>query len=270
MAQTIGFVGLGQMGGHMALRFLNAGHEVVGTARRRDRARWLVDKGVRWQDTPGEVAEAADVVFTSLPDDDALTSVAGSLLGGLVAGKTWIDTSTVSPRVSRALASRARAQRVELLDAPVSGSVAHVKAGALTIMVGGSAQGYLRVEPLLDVLGSSTYVGGNGQGLVLKLAININLAAQMLAFSEGLLLAERAGVNRTLAAALMAHSAIGSPMLRARVPLVLDGPDEAWFDIGLMRKAIRLALATAGEADVRLPTAGAAAEVLAQAGSLDE
>ena len=127
-----------------------------------------------------------------------------------------------------------------MLDAPVSGSVPQVEAGALTIMVGGDERAYARVEPTLRQLGTPTHVGDNGQGLVLKLAINISLAVQMLAFAEGLLLAERSGIDRQLAIDVMTQSPIGSPMLKARAPLVLDLPEEAWFDVGLMHKDITL------------------------------
>ena len=150
--------------------------------------------------------------------------------------------STVSPRASRELAERVRAQGAAMLDAPVSGSVPQVQTGTLTIMVGGDEHAYARVEPVLRELGTPTHVGENGQGLALKLAINISLAVQMLAFAEGLLLAERSGIDRGLAIDVMTQSPIGSPMLKARAPLVLDLPDEAWFDIGLMQKDIALAL----------------------------
>jgi 3-hydroxyisobutyrate dehydrogenase-like beta-hydroxyacid dehydrogenase len=135
-------------------------------------------------------------------------------------------------------------------------------------MVGGDEDAYARVEPVLRVLGTPTRIGDNGQGLVLKLAINISLAVQMLAFSEGLLLAERDGIDPSLAAKVMTDSAIGSPMLKARVPLVLDLPDEAWFDVGLMRKDIELALDAAREHDVPLPSAAVAGEILGRATDL--
>ena len=155
-----------------------------------------------------------------------------------------------------------------MLDAPVSGSVPQVQTGTLTIMVGGNKDAYARVEPILRELGIPTYIGENGQGLVLKLAINISLAVQMLAFAEGLLLAERAGVDRMLAVDVMTQSPIGSPMLKARAPLVLDLPDEAWFDVGLMQKDIVLALETARELGVPLPSAGVADELLTVARAL--
>jgi hypothetical protein len=137
---TIGFVGLGHMGGNMAARILTAGYPVYGEERSREHAQHLIDEGLKWCDTPREVAEAADVVFTSVPDDGALEDVASGpngVLAGLAAGKTWVDVSTVSPQASRELAARVRTQGAFMLDAPVSGSVPQVQSGTLTIMVGG-------------------------------------------------------------------------------------------------------------------------------------
>lgn len=269
--QTLGFVGLGHMGGNMAARLLAAGYAVHGESRSRERTQHLVDEGLGWLDTPREVAAVADIVFTSIPDDAALQDVAAGsdgLLAGLEAGKVWVDVSTVSPRVSREVADRVRETGAIMLDAPVSGSVPQVQSGSLTIMVGGEKGAYERVEPVLRELGTPTRVGGNGQGLVLKLAVNISLAVQMLAFSEGLLLAERDGVDPQVAAEVMTQSPIGSPMLKARAPLVLDLPDDAWFDVSLMRKDIRLALETGRELGVPLASAGAAEEALTRAGEL--
>ena len=265
---SVGFVGLGHMGGNMAARLHSAGYEVYGNEREREHARALEEAGLRWRDTPREVAEAAEIVLTSLPDDEALESAASGpdgVLAGLAAGKIWVDVSTVSPRVSRELAERASERGAALLDAPVSGSVPQVQSGTLTIMVGGDEDAYRRVEPVLRELGTPTHVGENGQGLALKLAINISLAVQMLAYSEGLLLATNFGVDSTVATRVMTESPIGSPMLKARAPLVLDLPEEAWFDVGLMHKDITLALALARELDLLLPSADAADVALSQA-----
>jgi len=268
---TLGFVGLGHMGGNMASRFLAAGYTVYGESRHRQEVQELVDKGLGWRDTPREVAESADVLFTSLPDDDVLENVASGpdgILAGLTEPKIWVDMSTVSPRVSRELAERVRAQGAAMLDAPVSGSVPQVQAGSLTIMVGGDEQAYERIEPLLRELGTPTYIGENGQGLVLKLAINISLAVQMLAFAEGLVLAERSGIDPKLAVDVITQSALGSPMLKARADLVLDLPDEAWFDVSLMQKDVALALETGRELHVPLHSAAAADSVLTIAQAL--
>jgi 3-hydroxyisobutyrate dehydrogenase-like beta-hydroxyacid dehydrogenase len=265
---AIGFVGLGTMGGNMASRFLAAGYPVHGEERSRTHADDLVQHGLQWRDTPREVAEAAEIVFTSVPDDDVLDAVAsgpGGILAGIAADQIWVDMSTVSPRASRELAGRVRAQGAVMLDAPVSGSVPQVQSGTLTIMVGGDEQAYARVEPILRELGTPTHVGDNGQGLALKLAINISLAVQMLAFAEGLLLAERSGIDRGLAIEVMTQSPIGSPMLKARARLLLDLPEEAWFDIGLMQKDVALALDAARQLGVPLPSAAAADQMLSTA-----
>jgi 3-hydroxyisobutyrate dehydrogenase-like beta-hydroxyacid dehydrogenase len=270
-ARKIGFVGLGHMGGGMAARFLAAGYPVYGEQRNRADAQGIIDDGLQWRDNAREVAEAADILFTSLPDDGVVEAVASGsdgILAGLTPGKIWADMSTISPRASRGLAERVHALGATMLDAPVSGSVPQVQAGTLTIMVGGDSDAYARIEPLLHELGTPTHIGENGQGLVLKLAINIALAVQMLTFAEGLLLAERAGVDRKLAVKVMTESAIGSPMLKARAPLVLDLPDEAWFDIGLMQKDVVLALDTARQLHVPLPSAAVADELLTVARAL--
>jgi 3-hydroxyisobutyrate dehydrogenase-like beta-hydroxyacid dehydrogenase len=268
---TIGFVGLGAMGGALAGRLLQ-GNQVYGTNRTRARASALVEQGLIWRDTPREVAASAPVVFSMVTDDAALaavTSGSDGILAGLRPGSVYIDMSTVSPQASRELAGRVHAAGASMIDAPVSGSVPAAREGTLSIMAGGPEASFLAVAPLLGQLGRTvTHVGGNGQGLLLKLAINISLAAQMLAFSEGLLLAERGGISPELAVRAMTDSPIGSPMLQARAPLVLDLPEQAWFDVQLMHKDIRLALEAARESRVPVPAAGAADRVLTRAEEL--
>jgi 3-hydroxyisobutyrate dehydrogenase-like beta-hydroxyacid dehydrogenase len=174
--------------------------------------------------------------------------------------------STVSPRASRTVAEQVKPSGAEMLDAPVSGSIPQAESGTLAIMVGGDELAFAKVEPLLREVGQSvTHVGENGQGLVLKLAINISLAVQTLAFSEGLLLAERDGVDPRIAAEVMSATPIGSPMLKARIPLLLALPEQAWFDMAMMRKDIRLALEAAQAIDVPLPSAAAADQMLTRA-----
>jgi 3-hydroxyisobutyrate dehydrogenase-like beta-hydroxyacid dehydrogenase len=269
---TIGFVGLGAMGSRVAGRLLDAGNEVYGTNRTKLKAQTLIDHGLQWHDTPREVAAAADVMFSMVTDDAALaavTSGADGILAGLQNGQVYVDMSTVSPKASRQLADQVRSLGAQMLDAPVSGSIPQAESGTLAIMVGGDEQAFRKVEPLLRELGQTvTHIGENGQGLVLKLAINISLAVQVLAFSEGLLLAERDGVDSRLAAEVMSASPIGSPMLKARIPLLLDLPDQAWFDVAMMQKDIRLALQAADELEIPLPSAAVADKMLTRAGEL--
>jgi len=268
---AIGFVGLGAMGSRMAGRLL-PGNQVSGTNRSPDKAAGLIARGLVWRDTPREVAEASEVIFSMIADDAALGAITGGpdgILAGLKPGQVYADMSTVSPRASRALAQSVRARGASLLDAPVSGSVNAAEQGTLAIMVGGPGEAFAAAEPLLRQLGQTvTHIGANGQALVLKLAINLSIGAQMQAFSEGVLLAERSGIDPKLATEVMAGSAIGSPMLRARAPFVLDLPDQAWFDVRLMRKDLGLTLDAARELGVPVPSAALADAELARAEEL--
>ena len=211
--------------------------------------------------------------MTSLPNDDVVESVAtgpDGLLAGLSEGKIWADLSTISPRVSRELAARVRDQGTggRCSTRPYPGASRRSRPERSRSWSAATRTPTARVEPVLRVLGTPEYVGENGQGLVLKLAINISLAVQMLAFSEGLLLAERDGIDPHRAAEIMTESAIGSPMLKARVPLVLDKPNETWFDVELMHKDIRLARQAGEELATPLPTAAVADEILGAADQL--
>jgi 3-hydroxyisobutyrate dehydrogenase-like beta-hydroxyacid dehydrogenase len=269
---TIGFIGLGAMGSRIAGRLLDSGHGVYGTNRTAAKAQTLIDGGLQWRDTPREVAAAVDVIFSMVTDDAALDAIAlgpDGILAGLEEGKIYVDMSTVSPRASRELAARVDSLGAQMLDAPVSGSIPQAESGTLAIMVGGEPHAFAAVEPLLHELAQTvTHIGPNGQGLLLKLAINISLAVQTLAISEGLLLAERGGVEAEVAADVMSTSPIGSPMLKARMPLLLHLPEQAWFDVELMQKDIRLARHTADDLQIPLPSATIADKMLTQARNL--
>ena len=270
--RTIGFVGLGAMGSRIAGRLLDAGHELYGTDRTESKAQPLSERGLRWLDSPREVAAAADVVFSMVTDDaavGAITSGPDGIIAGLEDGQVYVDMSTISPRISREVAGQVRAVGAEMLDAPVSGSIPQAESGMLAIFVGGSEEAFVSVEPVLRKLGRAvTRIGPNGQGLLIKLAVNISLAVQTLAFSEGLLLAERGGIDPRLAAEAMSTSSIGSPMLKARVPLLINLPQQAWFDVTMMHKDIRLARQAADDLEISLPSAAVADEMLARASEL--
>jgi 3-hydroxyisobutyrate dehydrogenase-like beta-hydroxyacid dehydrogenase len=254
----LAFVGLGVMGGRMAHRLLAAGHRVTGYNRTKAKARGLLEKGLRWADTPRQAAQAADLVFTMVTDMIALqavTSGADGLLAGLGSGKVYVDMSTVSPASSRALAAAVAARGAAMLDAPVSGSVSTLEEGRLSIMVGGDREIFERVKPILLAIGPTvTYLGQNGSAVLMKIAANLNLATQILAFSEDVLLAEKGGIPRELAVHVLLNSVIASPMLKYRGPFVLHMPEEAWFDVTMMQKDLNLALDLGRELAVPLPT----------------
>ncbi len=268
----VGFVGLGVMGSRMVKRLLDAGRRVVGYNRTRAKAQWLVDLGMEWADSPRQVAEGADVVFSMVTDTKALQAVTegpDGILAGLGPGKVYVDMSTVSPAASRALAERVRQRGAQMLDAPVSGSVVTLEEGRLSIMVGGDRDAFERVRPILQDIGPVvTHVGGNGQAVLMKVATNLSLAVQMLAFSEGLLLAERGGIPRETAVHVLLNSVIASPMLKYRGPFVLRMPEEAWFDVNMMQKDLLLALEMGRELNVPLPTTATTNEYLTAARGL--
>ena len=255
---NLGFVGLGVMGGNMVARLLAKNHTVTGYNRTRSKAQWLIDLGMKWADSPRAVAEAADVIFTMVTNASALSAIhdgPNGLLAGLHSGKFLIDMSTVSPEASRALAEKVRAKGADMIDAPVSGSVVTLQQGKLSVMAGGRKETFEQVSPLLlDIGPKVTYVGDNGKALSLKIAVNLNLAVQMMAFSEGVLLAEKSGIARDVAVDVMVHSAIASPMIQYRGPFVLQQPPEAWFDVNMMQKDLGLALELGKQVDVPLPT----------------
>src|SRR6516164_3201923 len=269
---NLGFVGLGVMGGQMVDRLLRKGHAVTGYNRTASKAQWLVERGMKLADSPRAVAAAADVTLTMVTNTPALEAVAGGpdgLLAGLSAGKVFVDMSTVSPAFSRALAARVRETGADMVDSPVSGSVTTLQEGKLSVMVGGRRETFDRVKRLLEDIGPKvTYVGENGLAVSMKIATNLSLAVQMLAFSEGVLLAEKSGIARETAVDVLTHSVIGSPMVQYRGPFVLKMPGEAWFNVNMMQKDMLLALELGRQVNVPLPTTSATNQLLTAARGL--
>jgi len=265
----LGFIGLGVMGSQMVDRLLSKGHTVTGYNRTRAKSEWLVKKGMHWADSPRAVAAASDFTFAMVTNSSAIQAVTegpDGLLAGLTAGKTFIDMSTVSPAVSRALAAKVRALGADMVDSPVSGSVITLQEGKLSVMVGGKKETFEKVKPLLlDIGPKVTHVGDNGLALSMKIAINLSLAVQMLAFSEGVLLAEKSGIAREVAVDVLVNSAVASAMIKYRGPFVLQQPEEAWFDVNMMQKDMVLAMDLGRQLDVPLPTTAVSNEILTAA-----
>jgi 3-hydroxyisobutyrate dehydrogenase-like beta-hydroxyacid dehydrogenase len=265
----IGYVGLGVMGGRVALRLLRAGHTVTGYNRTRSKAEWLIAEGMALADSPRAVAEASEVTFSMVTGTSALRAITegpDGVLAGLGAGKVYVDMSTVSPAVSEELAGRVAERGAAMLDAPVSGSVVTLEEGKLSLMVGGDEAVFERVLPILRDIGPKVdHVGPNGRAVLMKVATNLSLAVQMVAFSEGVLLAMKGGIPKETAVEVLLNSVIASPMVRYRGPFVLKMPDEAWFDVDMMQKDMLLALEAGRELDVSLPTTAVADQLLTAA-----
>jgi 3-hydroxyisobutyrate dehydrogenase-like beta-hydroxyacid dehydrogenase len=269
----LGFIGLGVMGSRMVKRLLDAGYTVTGYNRTQSKAQWLMDAGMQWGASPRHVVESADVIFSMVTDTKALCAITqgdDGIVAGLRAGKIYVDMSTVSPAMSREIAAQVAAQGAQMLDAPVSGSVITLEQGNLSIMVGGDSRAFETVKPILQQIGPKVnYVGANGLAVTMKIAINLSLAVQMLAFSEGVLLAEKSGVARATAVEVLLNSVIASPMVKYRGPFVLQLPDEAWFDVTMMQKDMSLALELGRQLSVPLPTTMVTNEMLTVARGMD-
>lgn len=265
----LGFVGLGTMGGRIAKRLLEAGHAVTGYNRTREKAAWLIEDGMKWAETPREVAEGADVIFSMVTSTPAVRAIAegpDGILAGIGRGKVWVEMSTGSPQASRELAKAVAERGGAMLDAPVSGSVVTLEEGRLSIMVGGDQDALARVRSVLEDIGPKvTHVGASGQAVLMKIATNLNLAVQMLAFSEAVLLAEKGGIARDTAVEVLLNSVIASPMVKYRGPFVLEQPDEAWFNVDMMQKDLLLAMEAGRQFDVPLPTTATTNELLTAA-----
>jgi 3-hydroxyisobutyrate dehydrogenase-like beta-hydroxyacid dehydrogenase len=268
---VLGFVGLGSMGSRIAARLLAAGNEVHGWNRTPGKSAELVANGLVEEPTPEAVAAGADVVFSMVTDTAAVEEVvtgANGLLAGLRPGSVIVEMSTIDPAASAALASQVAAAGGVMLDAPVSGSIATLEAGQLSIMVGGPEEAYERVRPLLLQIGPKVMrVGESGQALIVKLAINNTLVAEMVAFCENVAMAEKGGVKREVAVEALLQSVISSPMLQYRGPFILEGnmPAEAWSNVNLQQKDMTLGLGTGKRLATPLPTSTAANELLTAA-----
>jgi len=229
----------------------------------------LIKAGMAWADSPREVAERSDIVLSMVTNTAAVISITDGpdgIIAGLGPGKIYIDMSTASPSKSRALAQMVHARGAAMLDAPVSGSVSTLEEGKLSIMVGGDRATYEKALPvLLDIGPKVTHVGANGLAVAMKIASNLSLAVQMLAFSEGVLLAEKSGIRRETAVEVLLNSVAGSPMLKYRGPFVLGMPEEAWFNVNMMQKDMLLALEMGRELRVPLPTTAVTNEFLTAA-----
>jgi 3-hydroxyisobutyrate dehydrogenase-like beta-hydroxyacid dehydrogenase len=256
------------MGSLVVERLLDAGHEVTGWNRTPEKAEPLVARGMRRAGTPREVAERSDVVFSMLTDARAVEAVAygpDGLIAGLKPGDVYADMSTISPAASRAVAREVEEAGATMLDAPVSGSPTTLVQGKLAIMIGGPEEALERIRPvLLDIGPTVTHIGGNGTAVQTKIAINLALVVQVIAFCEGVALAEQGGVEREAVVDAMLKSVIASPVLGYRGPFILDGrmPEEPLADVTLQQKDMLLALEEGRRMGSPVPLTAAANEML--------
>jgi 3-hydroxyisobutyrate dehydrogenase-like beta-hydroxyacid dehydrogenase len=272
---NLGFVGLGAMGQLIVPRLMEAGHQVTGWNRSREKATALIEAGMRWADCPRAVAEQSEIVFSIVTDGAAVKAVAlgpDGIVSGLAQGGIYIDMSTIEPEVSRAIAAEFKKAGAIMLDGPLSGSPVTVKAGQASVMVGGDEAAFERAKPVLLAIGPKvTRIGDNGLACQMKIAVNLLLMVEVIAFGEAVALAEKGGVSREAAVDAILKSVAASPVLGYRGPFILEGkmPDVPLADVTLQQKDMLLALNLGRRLGSPVPLAAAANEMMNACRGLD-
>ena len=264
----VGFIGLGDMGQGIVPRLLAAGHHVIGWNRTADKARPLLELGMEWADTPRQVAKGADVVLSIVTDAAAVESVAlgeDGIVSGLPSDGIYADMSTIDPDASRRIAATFTEAGLTMLDAPLSGSPISLEQDKASVMVGGDRAAFEKVRPVLEAIGPTvTYIGASGMAVQMKVAINLCLIVEMVAFSEAVALAEKGGVDRAVAVDAILKSVVASPVMGYRGPFILEGnmPDKPLANVTLQQKDMLLALDLGRRQGSPVPLAAAANEML--------
>ena len=265
---NIGFVGLGAMGAGIVPRLMAAGHAVTGFNRSRDKAEPLIKAGMRQAASPREAAAASEIVFSIVTDAAAVRAVAlgpDGIIAGLKTGGIYIDMSTIAPEASRAVSAEFAQRGFAMLDAPISGSPVTLAQGNASLMVGGDKTAFERVEPVLRAIGPKvTYIGGSGLAVQMKIAVNLLLMVEVIAFGEAIALAEKGGVARDIAVDAVLKSVAASPVLGYRGPFILEGkmPAVPLADVTLQQKDMLLALEQGRKLGSPVPLAAAANEMM--------
>jgi 3-hydroxyisobutyrate dehydrogenase-like beta-hydroxyacid dehydrogenase len=265
---NIGFVGLGVMGSGIVPRLMAAGHTVTGWNRSKDKATSLIEAGMRFADTPRAAAEASEIMFSMVTDGNAVRAVAlgeDGIIGGLKPGGVYADMSTIAPDVSRAVASAFAERGFKMLDAPISGSPVTLAQGNASVMVGGDKDAFEQAKPVLLAIGPKvTHIGANGLACQMKIAVNLLLMVEVIAFGEAVALAEKGGVARKVAVDAILKSVAASPVLGYRGPFILDGkmPAVPLADVTLQQKDMVLALDLGRTLGSPVPLAAAANEMM--------
>jgi len=265
---NIGFVGLGAMGAGIVPRLLAAGHTVTGFNRSKDKAAPLIKSGMRWAATPREAAAASEIVFSIVTDATAVRAVAlgdDGVIVGLKPPGIYIDMSTIAPDASRAIAAEFAKKGLAMLDVPISGSPVTLAQGNAALMVGGDKAAFEKVEPVLRAIGPKvTYIGASGLAVQMKIAVNLLLMVEVIAFGEAVALAEKGGVAREVAVDAVLKSVAASPVLGYRGPFILEGkmPAVPLADVTLQQKDMLLALELGRKLGSPVPLAAAANEMM--------
>jgi 3-hydroxyisobutyrate dehydrogenase-like beta-hydroxyacid dehydrogenase len=260
---TIGFIGMGHMGSHMAPRLISAGYHLTVYDRTREKAQAIA--GATVAETPEEAAAHSDMVISIVTNDPALEEVMfgpNGVLAGIHAGSIIIDMSTVSPHTSRRLFQAAKEKGVAMIDAAVSGSVPQVEQGSLVIFVGGEQETYQQCKPILDILGqSSFYMGPSGMGTTMKLVVNTLLGLGMQALAEAIALGEKAGIQKGVLLDVLGQTTVLTAGQKTKLANVKHEQYPTQFALSLQHKDLRLILNEADEVSVSMPATAVALQM---------
>lgn len=265
----IAFLGLGAMGRPMAANLLKDGYPLTVWNRTSSRAEPLTAQGAQLAASPEAAAAGAEIVITMLTDAPAVETVvfgAKGILGGLRAGATYVDMSTVTPALSLRLAEAAQARGARFLEAPVLGTIGPAADGTLTILAGGDTATLDMLRPVLGVMGSTIiHAGPSGKGTWLKLLANALMGVTMQAFFELLAVGQRAGFDRATLAQTFGALPMSSPVMQRKTPPILSGDFSPQFTLDLFNKDLRQLLEAAGTLPVDAPMVALAHGLFTQA-----
>lgn len=265
----IAFIGLGIMGSRMAANLQKAGMDLIVFNRTKDKANELLAAGATWAESPAEAVKEASIIVTMLGNPEAVEAIAlgeSGILNHAPKGSLWIDSSTVNPSFSKAMAAAATNSGIRFLDAPVAGTKAPAEKGELVFFVGGESADRDEAEPLFQAMGSkAVHLGEHGKGASMKMLINLMLAQSMLAFSEALVLGESMGLHQGAMLDILLNAPVTAPFLKNVRPRIESPSDEINFPLKWMQKDIQLATQTAYENGIAMPSLNAAKETYALA-----
>lgn len=264
----VGIAGLGDMGKAIVPRLIAGGHSVTGWNRTKEKAEPLLNSGMRWAETPKQMAAGSEVVFSIVTDSEAVRSLAlgeNGIIHGLSEDGVYLDMSTIDPQVSREIGNEFSKVGKIMMDAPISGTTLTLGQGNASLMVGGDKEVFERVKPVLLAIGPKvTYIGKQGLAVQLKVALNMTLVIQVIGFCEGVALAEKGGVPREVIVDAMLKSVVASPVITYRAPLILEGhiSDATYGNVDLQQKDMMLALTLGRNMGMPLPLGAASNEML--------
>jgi len=265
----IGFIGLGIMGSRMAANLLKAEHGLKIYNRTREKAETLIRKGAEWCDTPAQLAQKVDILFTMLAHPEAVNQLAfgdNGYMENMKPNAIWVDCSTVNPSFSKAMAVEAKKRQIRYADAPVLGTKKPAQEGQLVFYVGGEKEDIEILMPYFEVMGKAIkHIGDHGMGASFKMVVNLLVAQNIIIFSEAVAIGRALGFSREMLFEMLLDGPMAAPYLSLKRPKIEEGIYEADFPLKWMHKDLHLVALTAYEKGVALPTTNVAKEVFLQA-----